>query len=272
MSATQPLISVLMTVYNREPYIGSAIESVLASSYSNFELIIVDDCSSDRSVAIANEYTKNDHRVQVHRNEKNLGDYPNRNLAASLAKGKYLKYVDADDMLYYYGLEVMVNFTERFPEAGFGLGAYPENNRPFPVLLTPREIYLESFGQFNHFDRAPGSGLIKSEVFRAVGGFSGKRMIGDYEFWLKISRYHSMVKLPLDLYWNRIHEGQESKTDYARENYGQLKKEILRASLDHPDCPLTPEEIRSVKKKMKSEEQKNRVLNILSKTRKIFEK
>lgn len=259
MSITNgPLVSILMTAYNRELYIADAIESVLSSSYTNFELIITDDRSTDRTVEIAHSYAAKDSRVKVYLNETNLGDYPNRNKAASYAKGKYIKYVDADDMLYYYGLEVMVNFTERFPEAGFGLGAYPEDDRPFPVLLSPRDIYLESFGKHNHFDRAPGSGLIKTAVFHELGGFSGKRMIGDYEFWFKIARRYSMVKLPLDLYWNRIHQAQESQSAYARKNYPALRKAVLVEALQHADCPLTEAEKNRVLDQMKATEKAER--------------
>ena len=86
----QPLVSVLMTSYNRENYIAEAIESVLASTYKNFELIIVDDRSKDRTVEIARSYESKDDRVKVYINEKNLGDYPNRNKAASYAKGFYI--------------------------------------------------------------------------------------------------------------------------------------------------------------------------------------
>ena len=264
-----PLVSVLMTAYNRQQYIADAIESVLASSYTNFELIITDDRSSDDTVAIAKRYEALDKRIKVYVNEVNLGDYFNRNKAASYAIGKYLKYVDADDMLYYYGLEAMVRFTEKFPEAGFGLGAYPDEDRPFPIMLTPREIYLESFGKTNHFDRAPGSGLIKREVFNVVGGFSGKRMIGDYEFWFKIARSYAMVKLPLDLYWNRLHEGQESKTDYAKKNYPSLRKAVLHEALQHPECPLTTEEIERIYATERAAEKKEKQLNFLKKIKRL---
>ena len=59
-----PLVSVLMTAYNREKYIAEAIESVLASTYKNFELIIVDDCSKDKTVEIARRYAKKDQRIK----------------------------------------------------------------------------------------------------------------------------------------------------------------------------------------------------------------
>ncbi|MEJ0081053.1 MAG: glycosyltransferase family A protein [Puia sp.] len=95
-----------MTCYNREKYIGEAIESVLASSYSNLELIIVDDHSSDDTVNIGRAYAEKDNRVNVYLNEKNLGDYPNRNKAASYARGEFLKYVDSDDYIYPWGLGI----------------------------------------------------------------------------------------------------------------------------------------------------------------------
>jgi glycosyltransferase involved in cell wall biosynthesis len=70
------LISVLMTAFNREKYIGYAIESVLASTYEDFELIIVDDCSTDSTVQIARRYELKDSRIKVFENTVNLGDYP----------------------------------------------------------------------------------------------------------------------------------------------------------------------------------------------------
>src|SRR5579862_5201402 len=112
-----PLVSVLMTAYNREEFIAKAIQSILDSTYSNFELIVVDDCSTDSTIRIAKEYETKDKRIRVFLNEKNLGDYPNRNKAASYASGKYLKYVDSDDIIYPFGLAMMVNRMEAFPEA-----------------------------------------------------------------------------------------------------------------------------------------------------------
>jgi glycosyltransferase involved in cell wall biosynthesis len=261
---TQPLLSVLMTAYNREKYIGEAIESVLASSYKNFELIIVDDGSVDRTIAIANSFKEKDPRINIYVNEKNLGDYPNRNKAAGYARGKYIKYLDADDLIYYYGLEVMVEYMEKFPDAGFGLASFASDEKPFPIELTPREAYLEHFGKYAHFNRAPGSSIIKLEAFNKIGGFSGKRMIGDHEFWFKIARYFKMVKFPFDLYWNRIHHEQESKTGYAR-NYPALIKGVLKEALSNPDCPLTANDMVSVKKMIRKNEYKNIFFTSLNK-------
>jgi len=93
-------VSILTTVYNREKHLAACINSVLACSYQDWELIIVDDVSTDASVAIAKSYEQKDARIKVYVNDKNLGDYPNRNKAASYAKGKYIKYLDADDIIY----------------------------------------------------------------------------------------------------------------------------------------------------------------------------
>ena len=145
----KPLVSVLMTVYNREKYIRDAIESVLASTYTNLELIIVDDRAKDKSVEIAKSYEKQDERVHVYINEKNLGDYPNRNKAASYAKGKYLKYVDADDMIYPYGLEQLVYYMEQFPEAAYGMCTYPQDKeRIYPFTLDCYEAYKTHYFGF----------------------------------------------------------------------------------------------------------------------------
>lgn len=250
-NAERPLVSVLMTSYNREKYIAEAIESVLASSYSNLELIVCDDCSTDSTVAIARSYAARDPRVRVFVNESNLGDYPNRNQAASHANGVYIKYLDADDVFYYYGLEVMVNAMLTFPQAGFGLSSKVDDRKPFPLCTDPLETYREHFNGFSHFHRAPGSSIIRTDAFREMKGFSGRRMIGDLEFWFKIAMHYPMVKFPFDMYWNRLHEGQESQTEYARKNYARLTQEVCSNALHHPDCPLPEEEKKQALQRMK---------------------
>jgi len=271
MSDQQPLVSVLMTSYNRERYIAAAIESVLNSTYRNLELIINDDCSQDSTVAIAQTYADKDDRVRLYINEKNIGDYPNRNKVASYAKGKYLKYLDSDDLIYYYGLEVMVNYMEQFPEAGFGLASIVEDERPFPICIPPKEIYIEGFGKFDHFGRAPGSSIIKREVFEKLGGFSGKRMIGDTEFWLKCAMYHPMVKFPFDLYWSRVHDSREAVSTYAINEYKKIRKEVIDAALSHENCPLSKTEINQVRKSLRNKKIKNSIMQNLSPFKKIFD-
>jgi len=93
-----------MPAYNREQYVGEEIESVLSSTYRDFELIIADDCSTDSTVDIVRQYERSDDRITLIISETNLGDDPNRNCAASHAKGEYLKYVDSDDVIYPQGM------------------------------------------------------------------------------------------------------------------------------------------------------------------------
>lgn len=262
MNDQAPLVSVLMTAYNREKYISAAIESVLNSTYTNLELIISDDCSADNTVNIAKAFSKKDARTQVFVNEQNLGDYPNRNKAASYAKGKYIKYLDSDDILYPHGLEVMVGAMEKFPSAGYGLSCSGDPKKPYPTCIEPHEAYMENFYGFKHFDRAPGSAIIKKDAFDKVGGFSGKRMIGDYELWFRLGRVYPLVKFPVDLYWSRQHPQQESGSGYATE-YVQLRKQVLEEALGNPDCPLNGEEKKSVIKKMKSVSLKDSFLKII---------
>lgn len=215
---SEPIVSVLMTAYNREKYIGQAIESVLASTFSNLELIIVDDGSKDRTVEIAKRYSENDSRVKVYVNEKNLGDYPNRNKAASYATGKFLKYVDADDYIYPWGLQLMVEMMEQFPDAGWGMSSMNQiDSKPFPIVLSPQEIYeFQYLGKgyssgSGIFTKAPLSAIIKREVFIEVGGFEPIRMAGDYDMWHRLGQKYSVILMPHGLVWYRIHGEQEMK-------------------------------------------------------------
>lgn len=241
MSIDQPLVSVLMTSYNRDKYIADAINSVLASNYSNFELIIVDDGSKDNTVNIIRSFADKDSRVRFYQNEKNLGDYPNRNKAASHAKGKYLKYVDSDDYIYPWALENMVNMMEQYPEAGWGLCSMEPNGiRPFPFLLSPKEAYEYNYSGPGLFRRAPLSSIIKKEAFDIAGGFNAIRMAGDFEMWHRLGQQFSVVLMPQGMVWYRSHDAQEVN-DYFKyiTTYEKIKVEYLRSA----DCPLDKETV-----------------------------
>jgi glycosyltransferase involved in cell wall biosynthesis len=238
---SQPLVSVLMTAYNREKYIAEAIESVLASTYQNWELIIVDDQSQDRTVEIAKKYEAKDKRIKLFINEKNLGDYPNRNRAASYAKGKYLKYVDADDLIYPYGLEQLVFYMEQFPETGYGLCSLPQDDDMiYPFQLSPQEAYYRHyFTKKWIFHKAPLSSIIKKEYFDKVGGFTGKRMVGDFEMWNILSQKFKVVLMPHGIVWYREHD--EGEMQFARDNSAQMFEYLLTEEilLKSENCPLS---------------------------------
>ena len=232
-----PLVSVLMTAYNREKYIAEAIESVLASSFRDFELIIVDDGSKDRTVEIARRYTT-DQRVRVHVNEKNLGDYPNRNRAAELAQGKYLKYLDSDDVLYPFGLGAMVDMMSRHPSTAFGLQRPSPKDRPFPIVLTPEQAYREHFLGRGLFGVGPSGTIILASAFRTAGGFSGRRFIGDVELWLRLAAQSLVVKFMEGLIWYRRHDDGELQIGYRSlaQNSGEYL--VQTEALASENCPL----------------------------------
>ena len=105
-----PLVTVSMPAFNSERYIAEAIESILAQSYENFELIIVDDGSTDRTREIVERYS--DPRIIKIFSDQNRGLITTRNLIASIAKGKYLALLDADDRAFPERLQLQVDFLE----------------------------------------------------------------------------------------------------------------------------------------------------------------
>ncbi len=256
---SKPLVSVLMTAYNREKYIADAIESVINSTYKNWELIIVDDRSTDNTVEIAQKYAKQDSRIRIYVNDKNLGDYPNRNKAASYAHGKYLKYVDADDMLYPYGLEQLVYYMEQFPDAGYGLCSLPQDReRIYPFSLSPEQAYRRHYIENKWiFHKAPLSSIIKRSVFEATGGFSGKPYLGDMELWLKLSQKYSVVLMPHGIVWYRIHQDQQNTQNKTRPevpfSYFVMEYDMINSE----ECPLSPEDKEFVKRKILRRQARN---------------
>lgn len=251
---TQPIISVLMTVYNREKYIAQAIESVLASTYQRWELILVDDRSKDNSVVIAQSYAVKDSRIKVFINETNLGDYPNRNQAAAYAQGKYLKYVDADDLIYPYGLERLVSYMEQFPEAGYGLCSLDQDKfKQFPFLLSPKEAYHRHYFQQDLFHKAPLSSIIKKSVFDKARGFSGKQHLGDFEFWHILSQKSSVVLMPQGIVWYREHDDQQMN-DNRKDPSIPFKYRLLADDLlALENCPLNEQDIQKALKRNKQQ-------------------
>lgn len=238
-----PSVSVLTTCYNREALIGQAIESVLNSSFGDFEYIVVDDASTDRSAEIARYYAKLDRRMRVYVNESNLGDYPNRNRAASLARGAYIKYVDSDDIIYPHGLQVMMDCVRAYPESALGLSHPPDTMQPFPICLGPAEAYARHFLGGGLFGNAPLSAIIRRDCFEAVGGFSGKRFLGDTELWLKMAQHYSVVLMPRDLTWWRNHGAQELAEERRMPSIIAARAQMNLTSITHPDCPLAPNQV-----------------------------
>ncbi len=237
MSPT-PTVSVLLTTYNREQYIAAAIESVLVQRYHDFELIITDNQSTDRTVAIAREYERSDPRIRVVVNERNLGQFGNRNLAAGLARGRFLKYHDSDDLMYPHCLEIIVPALEAEPRASFALSTgWTWPGGPLPMLLSPRQCFQREYLGSGLFMCGPSCALFRTEVFRAIGGFREDGVHSDHLFWLDACAHHSVLLVSADLFWYRTHAGQELQSERAAREYAKVPGHVWR-KLHSADCPL----------------------------------
>jgi glycosyltransferase involved in cell wall biosynthesis len=93
-----PKISVIMSVYNNESYLKDSIESILKQTYKNFEFIITDDCSTDKSASIISDYDESDERINFIKNKKNIGLTKSLNKMIDLARGEYIARMDGDDI------------------------------------------------------------------------------------------------------------------------------------------------------------------------------
>ena len=105
-----PLVSIIMPCYNAERYVAQSIESVLAQTYQNWELLITDDCSTDKSVEIISKYSKNDERINVMVPDEHQGIARTRNMSISRARGRFVAFLDSDDIWYPEKLERQVNY------------------------------------------------------------------------------------------------------------------------------------------------------------------
>lgn len=231
-----PLVSILMTAYNREEYISQAIESVLSSSFKNFELIIVDDGSKDSTVNIAKSFAEKDNRVRLYINERNLGDYPNRNQAAQYANGKYIKYLDSDDHFLEGGLEYCVNMMEENPEADWAmyhsLGIIAKN------ILTPPESINLHFFKKPFLLIGPGGTIMKKQFFLEMGMFPTiYGPANDLYFNLRAASKGSLLLIKNNFFHYRLHRGQERNDKYL---YLVNLYNHLNDAVHQLDLELTP--------------------------------
>lgn len=224
MISSAPLVSVLMTCYNREKFIAEAIESVLASTYTNFELIIVDDCSADKTVEIARSYAKKDKKIRLFVNEKNLGQFPNRNKAAGYATGEFLMSADSDDTIFPDGIETCVNAMLTFPQSSFGMFCLTTRCPPF--IIESKKAIRQHFFEKYFLTVGPGGTIIRRNFFNRINKYPEIYGVpGDMYFNLKAICFSPVVMLPFEFMFYRRHEDQEINNSYSYliNNYQYLK-------------------------------------------------
>ena len=112
MSKEEALVSVIIPAYNCEKYVVEAINSVLAQTYKNWELLVLDDGSKDNTLQVIEEFSKNDSRIKTLPNGKNMGVSATRNRGIELASGEWIAFLDSDDMWHPLKLEKQLSFAE----------------------------------------------------------------------------------------------------------------------------------------------------------------
>lgn len=239
MSGESPLISVLVTVYNRESFLGDALQSILRSKYGNFEIIVCDDASTDRSFAVASKVASCDARVRVFRNERNLGQFQNRNRAAEHARGEFLKYLDSDDILYPHSLAIMLDAIVGAPDASHAISSpVIDPGVPYPHILSPAEAYRREFLERGCMSAGPSASIIRKQAFVEVGGYRYVGVVSDIDLWYRLAARWSTVLMPPSLVWWRQHVMQAFSVGTASHDYLYGEYQIVMDALEAVECPL----------------------------------
>jgi len=228
----EPLISIITATYNHENYIAECIESVLCQTYENWEMIIVDDASTDKTPYIVEQYAKKDDRIKFIRNEKNNGPLffdVTFNLALKEAKGGWIGWLDGDDVFTQKSLEIRVNALNELPKdkrknismvyGSYGriwMGSkridlpipYYENPKYSPIIRnTPAGIALIWLLQGFNFIPA-GTVLLNKEKLLKIGGFKQiprEIRLVDYCTWTFLALEGEWLYIPKVLYFWRRH-------------------------------------------------------------------
>lgn len=219
---TPPVVSVAIPVFNGEPYLAQAIESVLGQTFNDFELIICDNASSDRTIEIAQSYA--DPRIRILRSPTNIGFGPNWNRCLGEASGRYIKILPHDDLLHPRCLEEQVSILDGDTAGKIALVFSARR------IIGPsgRSIMTRSLGhgrsQFSGLAMArqtarkgtnpigePGAVLFRSSSARAAGQFNERRpFVIDIDYWLRLLKHGDASYLPETLASFRVSSSSHS--------------------------------------------------------------
>ncbi len=217
-----PVISVVIPVYNAERYLDEAIASIASQSFTNWELIIVDDCSSDESYRIMSAWAVRDARIKIFHNESNLKVAQSRNSGISQISpsSRYIATMDADDRAHPDRLEKQFEFMELNPEysvCGSSIGIMDENGRVFAIRnypVSPDKI-LKLFCRYNPL--AHPTTLIRRSMLGNMR-YDPEHICDDYDLFFRLA-----AKYPVD-------NLTECLVDY-RLSTTQIKAKYLKRSL-----------------------------------------
>ncbi|WP_333183802.1 glycosyltransferase [Microcoleus sp. B3-D7] len=225
-------MSIVIPVYNREKYLGIAVRSVLDQTFTDLELIIVDDGSTDGSLAIAQQFAREDDRVRVLSNPINKGAAHALTRGFEAARGKYVGQVDSDDWIEWKAVELTAAILDNDLDCGMVYTNYIDVDvngrklRPGKRCSIPysADRLLVDFMTF-HFR------LIRQSVYRKIGGFDVRfNQLEDYDLCLRISEKTNIKKINDYLYLYRVHQDSLKVTldDLTRTN---LCREVITQAL-----------------------------------------
>lgn len=227
-SATAPLISVIMAVYNSGQYLPVSIESVLSQTYRYFELIIINDGSTDGSEAIIQKYAAQDGRIVYLKNNTNLRQSETRNRGIRRASGKYIVIVDSDDICLSGRFREQVSFLEEHKNIdvlGSSYCLFSDNKGDECQTVVSAHAH-------DLYDATPPvhnpTCIIRKEIFLNHGYYDSKYdHAEDYELWVRWSAQGVLFdNLPRVLYKKRTHAGSVSVSHIKRQIYLMLKVDM----------------------------------------------
>jgi glycosyltransferase involved in cell wall biosynthesis len=213
---SQPEISVVLPAYNVERYIAEAIESILKQTFSNFELIIIDDGSTDRTSNIISSFT--DKRIIVKKFQSNKGCNIARNMGIAHAKGRYICVMDSDDIAIDTRIEKQFNFMEEHSEYGI-CGSYTRIHSSSETLTPPTDyeeikVWLLSNIVFKH----PTIFIRKAQLDKYKLQYDPDfRYASDYDLLVKSSKFFPITNISEYLLIHRIHPKQISIANWAEQ-------------------------------------------------------
>lgn len=201
-----PLVSVVIPTYNKAQYLKKAIESVLNQTYKAIEMIIIDDGSTDNTQQVVKSF--NDPKI-IYIWQKNKGPAAAKNTGIKKAQGKYIAFLDSDDLWLEEKLEKQLEFMEKNPEMSLlGTGCYEIDSQGKilgkKIFPKKNENLQKILIRYNPFIQS--SVLVKKEVFDKIKGYDENFSESeDYEFWLRVARYYKIANLPELLVMKRYH-------------------------------------------------------------------
>lgn len=221
MSGHQPLFTVATVTFNSGKWVRNTIESILSSSFTDFELLISDDHSTDDTWAIIQQY--DDPRVRVWRNEKNVGEYPNRNKVMEAAEGRYMLYVDGDDILYKHTLRNLAEYILAFPKAQMIWGV-PPASIDFAVMpyVSEPEVTMRLLYETTIPLAVIGftETVFSTEALKRVGGLPTTYSIGDTYIKKRMALECSVLLVPMGfMFWRRTDNQASSQVNRSDKNF-----------------------------------------------------